>query len=42
LIANDKSDEAAQFLNKTVELSYGDDSRRELMAMAKNKLDQLR
>jgi len=42
LIANDKPDEATQFLNKTIDLSYGDDSRRELMAMAKNKLDQLR
>lgn len=41
LIAVGKSEEAVPFLNKAIELSYGDFSKRKLMEMAKAKLNHL-
>lgn len=41
LIDLGKSDEAMQFLNKTIELCYGNFGKRKLMDMAKEKLDRL-
>ncbi|NCW85721.1 MAG: hypothetical protein EBV69_06305 [Oxalobacteraceae bacterium] len=41
LIALGKLEEAIPFLNKTIELSYGDFDKRKLMELAQRKLDTL-